>query len=476
MAGRRRGTRIERVTSLQSDVARAWSLDGRRFAFETPLSELEVRVGGYVALGHGAVPALGQVHSLELARRGVAGGEGVVLDGGSGPFDDAGLEPASVEAVGAWLERARPRRAALPFGELLHAPGVPFALDAGGFGRHTFLCGQSGSGKTYAMGGVLERLIAETGLRLVILDPNSDHVRLHELRDGLDPATAERYAAAAQGVVVRRAGAEGQERLRLRFGFLDAATQAAVLRLDPVADRDEYALLLELLEGTGDAPPVASLEELGTRSGATGSLAARVRSLGVMDWQIWARYDTGSLLDDLAGTDARALVVDLGSLGTREEQALAAAATLATLWGQRAERRPTLIVIDEAHNVCPQEPEDPLTAIATELAVRIAGEGRKYGLHLLVATQRPQKVHENVVSQCDNLLLMRMNSHADLRHLEAGFSFVPRGLLDRAADFGLGECVVGGAFASHPALVRVGPRLAHEGGADVASDWAAPRP
>src|SRR5256886_11352057 len=46
--------------------------------------------------------------------------------------------------------------------------------------------------------------------------------------------------------------------------------------------------------------------------------------------------------------------------------------------------RPVLIVIDEAHNVCPAEPPDPLVALATDHAVRIAAEGRKFGLYLLV--------------------------------------------------------------------------------------------
>ena len=48
--------------------------------------------------------------------------------------------------------------------------------------------------------------------------------------------------------------------------------------------------------------------------------------------------------------------------------------------------------------------------------MRIAAEGRKFGLYLLVSTQRPQKVHPNVVSQCDNLVLMRLNSAADLAY------------------------------------------------------------
>ena len=84
--------------------------------------------------------------------------------------------------------------------------------------------------------------------------------------------------------------------------------------------------------------------------------------------------------------------------------------------------QPVLIVIDEAHNVCPAEPPDQLTAMAAEHAVRIAAEGRKFGLYLLVSTQRPQKIPENVLSQADNLVLMRLNSLADAAFTQAVFS------------------------------------------------------
>ena len=170
----------------------------------------------------------------------------------------------------------------------------------------------------------------------------------------------------------------------------------------------------------------------------------------------------------------RCLVIDLGSLATREEQALASAAVLGELWRRREERRPVLVVIDEAHNVCPPQPDDPLTAIATEHAVRIAGEGRKFGLYLLVSTQRPQKVHENVLSQCDNLLLMRMNSLADLGYVGDVFSFVPQSLLERATAFQQGESLAAGPIAPHPAFLRFGKRLAQEGGGDVPADWSRP--
>ena len=120
-----------------------------------------------------------------------AEGEGRVLSGDGSSFHDATVRPATPDEVREHLEETAPRRAQLEVGELLLAPGVPFSLDAGGFGRHTFLCGQSGSGKTYSLGVVLERLLLDTDLQIVVLDPNSDFVRLGELRPDADAAEAD---------------------------------------------------------------------------------------------------------------------------------------------------------------------------------------------------------------------------------------------------------------------------------------------
>ena len=73
-------------------------------------------------------------------------------------------------------------------------------------------------------------------------------------------------------------------------------------------------------------------------------------------------------------------MVDLGSLDTVQEQHLVAAAVLSTLWESRLSRQPCLVVIDEAHNICPN-PLDELSRLSSEKAVQIAAEGRKYGLY-----------------------------------------------------------------------------------------------
>ena len=470
-----RGLREALETSIQP---LATSVDGRRFEYQASLHELELEAGGYVAIEARGELRLGQVLSLRMEshevsafdRSGnvtirVAHGDGAVLDGDGRPFHDALVRPATAEEVSAWLERIRPARARLEVGELALARGVPFALDAGGFGRHTFLCGQSGSGKTYSLGVLLEHLLMETNLRVVVLDPNSDYVRLGEPSSNAGNESVERYRAAA-GEIAVRSGTRGDGGIRVRMRDLSPEQQAALLRLDPVADRSEYADLLALVEDES----IGSLEDL-ARSPAE-ALKQRAHNLGVDRWGIWPGPEGESLADELEDpAGARCVVVDLGSLPTQEERSVTAGAVLERLWRRRAQRKPIAIVIDEAHNICPAEPGDPLTALATADAIRIAGEGRKFGLYLIVVTQRPEKVHENVLSQCDNLVLMRMNSVADLGHVAQVFSFVPAGLIDRATTFEQGEALVAGKVASHPALVRFGSRISQEGGADVAG-WA----
>jgi len=64
---------------------------------------------------------------------------------------------------------------------------------------------------------ILERLLIETDLPLVILDPNSDVVRLGTAQGGTDPGLAERYRQAARGVTVLSADAPGERRLRVQI-------------------------------------------------------------------------------------------------------------------------------------------------------------------------------------------------------------------------------------------------------------------
>jgi len=141
----------------------ATSVDGRRFSFQASLYGLQLQAGGYVVLEDGGTTRLGQVITLDLGQLSTelmlsltadgghgnrtqmliryVRGEGVILEGDFATFHDATVRVATGTEVRAWLGRTVRPDAKLQLGELALATGVPCAADAGGFNRHTFLCG-----------------------------------------------------------------------------------------------------------------------------------------------------------------------------------------------------------------------------------------------------------------------------------------------------------------------------------------------
>jgi len=442
------------------------------------VSSAEFQLERRVALGGGTLLARLDEDALESTHHGDV-------------FDSADMVPADTDIVERFMESAGRGAAGLDIGWSPFAgPDVRTALRAGGFDRHTFLCGQSGSGKTFSLGVILERLLIDTSLPMIIIDPNSDFVRLNDLRDKAsfdqtlaNPSSAgayeelsRRYQAATSGLRVLRPG--GSELpLQIRFSELTPHEQAAVLKLDPLRDRTEFNAYWRIVEKLGErAYSVQDVRNaaLGTLQEDARQVGLRLDNLGVAAWNVWATGAKPALGDHLEN-DWRGLVLDVGGLESSDEKSVVAMSLLGRLWRQREQRKPVLVVIDEAHNVCPAEPETDLQALATEHVVRIAGEGRKFGIYLLLSTQRPHKLHPNVLSQCDNLILMRMNSLEDVAHLGGTFSFVPPRLLEQSTGFTLGRALLAGKISPTPTLTKFEGRLSHEGGGDVPSTWASDR-
>jgi hypothetical protein len=205
------------------------------------------------------------------------------------------------------------------------------------------------------LGVLLEQLLLETGLRIVLLDPNSHYSGLPELRDAAeDDPRAARFREVAEHVrVLRPASAGDGEVLQLRAGDLEPEAQAALAGRDPLADRQEYAAFRDAVDALRAG--TSSFDDL--RPHLPVELQLRLDNLGVVAWEVWRRERSGAVLDDfLDEQEWKCLVLDLGALASPAEQRVVAERVLERLWRDRLGRRPTLIVIDEAHNLCRPSP------------------------------------------------------------------------------------------------------------------------
>lgn len=127
------------------------------------------------------------------------------------------------------------------------------------------------------------------------------------------------------------------------------------------------------------------------------------------------------------------------------------------LWIDPAVRTPICVVCDEAHLYLPVHAESgPVQRAALETFEAIAKEGRKYGIALLVVSQRPADISRTILSQCNNFIVMRSTSDEDQAVVErlvpetlgTVTSILP--LLDGGGGNGVGRCTP----APDPAEIR----------------------
>jgi len=115
---------------------------------------------------------------------------------------------------------------------------------------------------------------------------------------------------------------------------------------------------------------------------------------------------------------------------------------------------PVMIVCEEAHNYVPQSDIAAYRASRKSIE-RIAKEGRKYGLSLMVVSQRPSEVSDTIFAQCNNFLALRLTNSADQNYVRRLFPDNSNAIAEALPNLGPGECIVVGDAAILPAIVQM---------------------
>ncbi|WP_375590603.1 ATP-binding protein [Hoeflea alexandrii] len=136
--------------------------------------------------------------------------------------------------------------------------------------------------------------------------------------------------------------------------------------------------------------------------------------------------------------------------------------------------QPLLIVIDEAHRFLPEGSDSSCQRILT----KVAKEGRKYGVGLMVVTQRPSDIDATILSQCGTMIALRTTNPGDRSRVAASFPDDLGGLVDLLPSLRTGEGLFVGEAMFVPSRVRIRLTHAPEVGTDpkVSDLWQGDRP
>lgn len=115
---------------------------------------------------------------------------------------------------------------------------------------------------------------------------------------------------------------------------------------------------------------------------------------------------------------------------------------------------PFMLVCEEAHNYIPKNGGAEYNASKHSIE-RIAKEGRKYGLNLMVVSQRPSEVSETIFSQCNNFIVLKLTNVNDQNCIKNLLPDNNSSLVDTLPTLAAGECLVVGDAVPLPAVVKM---------------------
>lgn len=115
---------------------------------------------------------------------------------------------------------------------------------------------------------------------------------------------------------------------------------------------------------------------------------------------------------------------------------------------------PFMLVCEEAHNYIPKNGGAEYNASKFSIE-RIAKEGRKYGLSLMVVSQRPSEVSETIFSQCNNFIVLKLTNINDQNCIKNLLPDNNASLVDVLPTLAAGECLIVGDAVPLPAIVKI---------------------
>lgn len=115
---------------------------------------------------------------------------------------------------------------------------------------------------------------------------------------------------------------------------------------------------------------------------------------------------------------------------------------------------PILLVYEEAHKYAPNSDLSKYRASRQSIE-RIAKEGRKYGISMLLASQRPSEISETIFSQCNNFIAMRLTNPTDQNYVKRLLPDTFGGLIDKMPTLKAGESLLIGDSVVIPSIVQI---------------------
>ncbi|MEK6985766.1 MAG: DUF87 domain-containing protein [Candidatus Thermoplasmatota archaeon] len=349
---------------------------------------------------------------------------------------------------------------------------VPVALDMDMLAqKHLSVLAKTGAGKSYTVGVILEEFL-KANVPLVILDPHGEYGSLRSANlDEAEIQSMVRYRIKPRSFhkQIREYALDtglNPEAQKLTLAGMNLEGREIVEMLGNKLSGSQVGVLYQAIQDVKQALPAYTLKDIQDS-------VSRNKSNGK-----WNVLNALELLDstklfDLRGTPVRELVapgqcsiINLKGVGP-DIQEIVVTRLASMLWEarKRGEVPAHILVVEEAHNFCPER--NVGNAVSGAIIRTVASEGRKFGLGLVIVSQRPAKIDKNVLSQCNTQVVLKVTNPNDLKAIVQSVEGISNEVADEIQRLAVGEALVAGGGLTQPVFVAVRPRMTAHGGKSV---------
>ncbi|WP_094398147.1 helicase HerA domain-containing protein [Thermoanaerobacterium thermosaccharolyticum] len=406
---------------------------------------------------------------------------------------------------------------------------VPVYLDVNKLvTEHLAVLAMTGSGKSYTVGRIIERLVAEMNGTVVVFDVHGEYGKAFEkgeihFNNNLDFIEDEREKKSIQRIqeqflrLIKAGGgikvytpqmdsfdykySAKNHHLALQFDRFDMDDLSSILPdlteaqervLDvairywkakynnPPRDIQDLTYLLSDEQGLEELKNWDNLTEgeakaLNNRSAAVASMKlTRVinEAKSFYTRAIGEPTDIYEMIGEKGNNVGRLVIIDLQGLSDDAKQiitALISSEIMRAASDKKRQIRPCFLVYEEGHNFAPAG----IPSISKKIIKKIAAEGRKFGTGFAIISQRPSKLDPDVTSQCNTIITMRLKNPDDQRFIAKTSDMFSTSDIEELPSLSTGEALINGRSIPAPLLVKIGTKALIHGGEspEVIKEW-----
>jgi len=335
--------------------------------------------------------------------------------------------------------------------------------------KHICILAKTGGGKSYACGVLIEEMLKKK-IPMVIIDTHGEYQSLSK------PNKSRKDAKNMERFGVKKAEYASQIKefspLRTRGGNhlalsgVNLSAREITDLLSAKLSGPQVGVLYQAIKEVKEYKSVYNLSDIKdavnrSKSNARWNVIASLESLD----SIGVFSEHGTKTEDLV-KKGKCSSINMKGVPPDVQEVVVARITKRLFDDRKAGKIPPfLLVVEEAHNYCPERGVG--SAVSSGILRTVASEGRKFGMGLCIVSQRPAKVDKNIISQCNTNIILKVTNPNDLKAIIQSVEGLTNQTYREIQRLPIGVAMISGAGLQMPVMTEVRTRETSHGGKSV---------